>query len=323
MGNNQATPKQLTEDEIRRKMQDRWNSYSSQQPEQNEQQQQQQQQQPLKHNNENNNNNNINISQEPTQYKVLHIQDNNNSSTQQVKEQANVESEVSAQQNQVDATVKEPTQMVNNNERTATTSNEQPPSIQPAEPQKPKVIDLENATIEKVFKITVNESNEKLPFLELYFAQLLSTSESPSFKLSNIDDIILSVINDSPYSKSLLPYFLSSYHRAVEIIDKRFKSTLTPEYQTIKTSITTYLGQLIVSPQNFNVTMTNEAILAELTTYYNDTEEDELNALISNFIDSCEGDSDSLSIIVQYIFEIIKRHNQDKPSALPLPVLRR
>jgi hypothetical protein len=199
-----------------------------------------------------------------------------------------------------------------NNNNKNEQQQQQPSNEQPTELPKPKVIDLENATIEKVFKITVNETNQKLPFLELYYAQLLSASQPLSFKLSNIDEIILSIINDSPYTKDLLPYFLSSYHRAVEIIDKRFKTTLTPEYQTIKSSITTYLGQIIISPQNFNITTTNEAILTSLTAYYNDTDEDELNALIRNFIDSCEGDNDSLSIIIQYIFEIIKRHNQDK-----------
>ena len=314
MGNNQETPKQLTEDEIRRKMQDRWNTYSNQQPEQN------QQQQPKKHNDNSNNNNNSTAPKETTQYKVLQLQVNNsNNNSQQIQEHNtnNTQNNAPIVQHKQDNVIKEPTQtIVNKNEQSTSDNNkneQQPPSNeQPIEPPKPKVIDLENVTIEKVFKITVNENNQKLPFLELYYAQLLSSSQPLSFKLSNIDEVILSLINDSPYSKNLLPYFLSSYHRAVEIIDKRFKSTLTPEYQTIKTSITTYLGQLIVSPQNFNITTTNEAILSELTTYYNDTEEDELNALIRNFIDSCEGDNDSLSIIIQYIFEIIKRHNQDK-----------
>ena len=328
MGNNQETPKQLTEDEIRQKMQDRWNSYSNQHPEQNQQQQPQQQQQSVKHNDENiinsnndNKNKNTTISKETTQYKVLQLQEDNNTNNnvQQIKEHNtnNIHNNAPVVQHKPTQTTinkkdNEPSISSNNNNKNEQQQQPSQSNEQPTEPPKPKVIDLENATIEKVFKITVNESNQKLPFLELYYAQLLSASQPLSFKLSNIDEIILSIINDSPYTKDLLPYFLSSYHRAVEIIDKRFKTTLTPEYQTIKSSITTYLGQIIISPQNFNITTTNEAILTSLTTYYNDTDEDELNALIRNFIDSCEGDNDSLSIIIQYIFEIIKRHNQDK-----------
>ena len=71
-----------------------------------------------------------------------------------------------------------------------------------------KDIDYENTTIEKVFHITLDEENpKKYLYLEFYLAKILSLNQTPSFKLDNLDDIILNIMNEEAIKNNVLDYF--------------------------------------------------------------------------------------------------------------------
>ena len=131
-----------------------------------------------------------------------------------------------------------------------------------------KDIDYENITLEKVFHITLSEENpKKYLFLDFYLAKLLSMEQSPSFKLDNLDDIILTVINDPSIKPNLLNYLLDCFHRAYEIIEIRFKDILGPNFAQIHLAIATYFGQVVSSPESFELNVTKKQISEIIKSY--------------------------------------------------------
>ncbi len=72
-----------------------------------------------------------------------------------------------------------------------------------------KNIDKEHVTIERIFRISLEES-EKFLYLELYHAQLLSQDKEIAFRMKDLDEIMINIINDSDRvnTKSLINYFL-------------------------------------------------------------------------------------------------------------------
>ena len=176
-----------------------------------------------------------------------------------------------------------------------------------------KNIDLENVTIEKVFHITLSEHNpKKYLFLELYLAKLLSIGQNPSFKLENLDDIILTVINEPSIKPNLLNYLLDCFHRAYEIIEIRFKDTLGPNFAEIHLAIATYFGQVVSSPESFDVNVTKKQISEIIKNYYLKTSEEEFLFLFKDITINCGDDIESLSLVLHYLFEIIHMENLDK-----------
>ena len=178
-----------------------------------------------------------------------------------------------------------------------------------------KNIDYENTTIEKVFHISLDEDNpKKYLFLELYLAKLLSTEQTPSFKLENLDDIILTVINEPPIKQNLLNYLLECFHRAYEIIEVRFKDVLGPNFAQIHLAIATYFGQIVSSPESFELKATNKEISNIIKNYYAKTNEEEFLFLFKDITINCGDDLDSLGYVLHYLFEIVHMENIDKQS---------
>ena len=178
-----------------------------------------------------------------------------------------------------------------------------------------KNIDYENTTIEKVFHISLDEDNpKKYLFLELYLAKLLSTEQTPSFKLENLDDIILTVINEPPIKQNLLNYLLECFHRAYEIIEVRFKDVLGPNFAQIHLAIATYFGQIVSSPESFELKATNKEISNIIKNYYAKTNEEEFLFLFKDITINCGDDLDSLGYVLHYLFEIMHMENIDKQS---------
>ena len=176
-----------------------------------------------------------------------------------------------------------------------------------------KDIDFENITIEKVFHITLSEDNpKKYLFLDFYLAKLLSTEQSPSFKLDNLDDIIITVINEPSIKPNLLNYLLKCFHRAYEIIEVRFKDTLGPEFAAIHLSIATYFGQVVSSPESFELNITKKQISEIIKNYYLQSSEEEFLFLFKDITINCGDDLESLSLVLHYLFEIIHMENLDK-----------
>ena len=220
------------------------------------------------------------------------------------------EKEEKVPQNNLDGNTNNEIEQKNNIQET---NNENTPNTQ--ETQKPvkKDIDLENITIEKVFHISLSEDNpKKYLYLELYLAKILSAEQSPSFKLENLDDIILTVINEPSIKKDLLNYLLGCFHRAYEIIEVRFKDTLGPNFAQVHLAIATYFGQIVSSPESFELNVTKKQISDIIKSYYLKTPEEEFLYLFKDITINCGDDLDSLSLVLHYLFEIMHMENVDK-----------
>ncbi len=57
-----------------------------------------------------------------------------------------------------------------------------------------KPIDKEHVTIERIFRISLEES-EKFLYLELYHATIMSQNKEIAFRMSDLDEIMLNIIN--------------------------------------------------------------------------------------------------------------------------------
>ena len=247
--------------------------------------------------------NNTNINKEEKNNPNDNLENNNNNEN---------EKEEPAQTNNIDENTNNQTEKENNiNETNNDNSNnsQETPTSKPVK----KDIDLENVTIEKVFHISLSEDNtKKYLYLELYLAKILSTGQNPSFKLENLDDIILTVINEPSIKKDLLNYLLTCFHRAYEIIEIRFKDTLGPDFAQVHLAIATYFGQIVSSPESFELNVTKKQISEIIKNYYLKTSEEEFLFLFKDITINCGDDLDSLSLVLHYLFEIMHMENVDK-----------
>lgn len=57
-----------------------------------------------------------------------------------------------------------------------------------------KNFDKEHLTIERIFRISLEES-EKFLYLELFHAQLMSQDKEITFRINQLDDIMIQIIN--------------------------------------------------------------------------------------------------------------------------------
>jgi len=57
-----------------------------------------------------------------------------------------------------------------------------------------KKIDKEHITIEKIFRISLQE-HDKFMYLEFYLAQIMSMGKEIAFRIKDLDDILISIIN--------------------------------------------------------------------------------------------------------------------------------
>ena len=248
-------------------------------------------------------NNNTNINKEEKNNPNDNLENNNNNKN---------EKEEPEQTNNIDENSNNQTEKENNiNETNNDNSNnsQETPTPKPVK----KDIDLENVTIEKVFHISLSEDNtKKYLYLELYLAKILSTGQNPSFKLENLDDIILTVINEPSIKKDLLNYLLTCFHRAYEIIEIRFKDTLGPDFAQVHLAIATYFGQIVSSPESFELNVTKKQISEIIKNYYLKTSEEEFLFLFKDITINCGDDLDSLSLVLHYLFEIMHMENVDK-----------
>jgi hypothetical protein len=58
-----------------------------------------------------------------------------------------------------------------------------------------KDFDKEHKTIEKIFRISLEES-DKFLYLEFFHAQLLSTDTDIKFRITQLDDIMLAILEN-------------------------------------------------------------------------------------------------------------------------------
>jgi hypothetical protein len=176
-------------------------------------------------------------------------------------------------------------------------------------PAQPVKIDKEHNLISKVFRICLNDSDSKFLYLELYHAQLMSENKEEMFRINDLDNILMSIIQNEQKKDNIVSYFLETYHRAIEMLERRYKNELEEKYFSIRKMIASYLGLIISSPENFELTLNKTIIIKDLTQYYNDSDEEEINFLLSDIINSSDGDVESVKLVFSYIFNIIHLNN--------------
>ena len=231
---------------------------------------------------------------------------NTDNNTEEQKDNSYLNEEINNNNNEFD---KEKNNEVKENDDNTDESQVKKEEAKPVK----KDIDYENITLEKVFHITLSEENpKKYLFLDFYLAKLLSMEQSPSFKLDNLDDIILTVINDPSIKPNLLNYLLDCFHRAYEIIEIRFKDILGPNFAQIHLAIATYFGQVVSSPESFELNVTKKQISEIIKSYYLKASEEEFLFLFKDITINCGDDIESLSLVLHYLFEIIHMENIDK-----------
>lgn len=181
------------------------------------------------------------------------------------------------------------------------------------EDAKKQIIDKEHITISKIFKISLEES-DKFLYLEFYLAQLLSMGAEPKFRIKNLDDIIISLLS-SEKKDMILEYLLETFHRAIEMIEKRFKHEYTSEYKLIHQMISNYICLLLNAPDNLGIDLTYNKSYEIFSNYLKNADIDEVGFLLYHFYQSTNGDYDYMSKVFGYYFKFIHESNlESKPN---------
>jgi hypothetical protein len=186
-----------------------------------------------------------------------------------------------------------------------------------------KKIDKEHSTIEKVFRVSLVPS-EKFVHLNLYSAGLLSEEKELAFRLSDLDNILLAIISETERKKEMIAYLLETYHRAIEMIERRYRNEFDEKYDQIRKIIASYLALIIQAPENFDIQIDPLQISVSLTKYYNECDEEELGFLLTDIILSTSADFNSMKTCVNYFFNIFHLDNMSsKPNFFNCERLKR
>ena len=104
---------------------------------------------------------------------------------------------------------------------------------------------------------------------------------------------------------------MDCFHRAYEIIEVRFKEVLGKNFEQIHLAIATYFGQIVSSPESFDLKITKKEISQIIKNYYSKTSEEEFLFLFKDITINCGDDIESLSQVLHYLFEIMHMENLD------------
>jgi hypothetical protein len=175
-------------------------------------------------------------------------------------------------------------------------------------PKEIKKIDKEHSTIEKVFRISLTPS-DKFSHLSMYQAQLLSDNKEEAFRLNDLDNIMMSIISETPRRNTLIAYLLETYHRAIEMIERRFRHEFDDKFDQIRKIIASYLALIMYSPENFELQINKMDTMRDLSKYYAETDDEEVEYLISDIISSTSADYTFMKEVLSYFFNIIHMDN--------------
>jgi len=135
------------------------------------------------------------------------------------------------------------------------------------------------------------------------------------FKLDELDEYILEMINNEEINKSIVENFLTFFSRAYTMIEIKHKGELDPKYEVIHKTISSYLGLLISSPENFGISISNEKIIKSFIDYYNEVDNREFFLLINEIFSSLEEDPINLrTVFSTYILGIFHSMNLESQS---------
>jgi hypothetical protein len=175
-------------------------------------------------------------------------------------------------------------------------------------PKEVKKIDKEHSTIEKVFRISLTPS-EKFSHLSLYQAQLLSDNKEEAFRLNDLDEIMMSIISEGGRKNNIIVYFLETYHRAIEMIERRFRHEFDDRFDQIRKITASYLALIVYSPENFDLQINKMETMKELSKYYSETDDEEIGFLLNDIISATSADYSFMKEVLSYFFNIIHMDN--------------
>jgi hypothetical protein len=168
---------------------------------------------------------------------------------------------------------------------------------------------LENNLISKILKISFEEK-ENFFYLSNLKAQFESLDKKLIFKLDELDEYFLELINHPEINNSIIDHFLIFFSRAYTMLEVKHKDELDPKYQIIRKSIASYLGLIISNPENFGLLINEQKLIKNFVDFYNDSEKMEFDFLISDLVNSLSDDFDGLKkVFSYYIFGIFHDMN--------------
>jgi hypothetical protein len=185
------------------------------------------------------------------------------------------------------------------------TENKQQPQ------QQGKVIDFEHVAIEKIFKITLEkEKSDKLMYLENYSKGLTQLGKENKFRVNDLDNLIILLIDLE--KDNIIDFFLTSFHRAYELIEVKFKKELQEKFSETLKLIASYFSMVLTYSENFDISLVYENVEERLAKYINETvdsNEEEVLKLFTMLFMSTEDNEESMKCVFNYIINIINRQN--------------
>lgn len=165
-----------------------------------------------------------------------------------------------------------------------------------------KEIDIEHVTIEKIFRITNEKSkSDKAKYITEY------SDANMKFRVNDLDNLIIILIG---YEKTnIVSFFLTSYHRAYELIENKYKSLLSEKFGDVLRQIAFYFSMILISPENFDLTLNYDLIVKPIEKYIEETPEFEAFSLLDNLYLSCDDNKESLIKCFSYILGMIHDQN--------------
>lgn len=182
------------------------------------------------------------------------------------------------------------------------------PLPDPVSQSKKPEIDLEHVTLEKIFRVCIEKSKaDKAKYLENYSNSLINSGKENKFRVSDLDNLILVLIETEKVN--ILEYFLTSYHRAYELIEVKYKQLLAEKFGETLRMIASYFSLAVTSPESFDLVISSDSIFTALSKYYEETSQDELISFLSNIYCSLEDSNESLIQFFDYIINFINQRN--------------
>lgn len=130
------------------------------------------------------------------------------------------------------------------------------------------------------------------------------------FKLDELDEYMLEIINDPEINKNIIENFLLFFSRAYTMMEVKHKNDLDSKYSVIRKTISSYLGLIISSPENFGAQFNEQTLIKNFIEFYHESEREEFDFLINDLVSSLIDDFDGLKkVFSYYIFGIFHEMN--------------
>jgi hypothetical protein len=181
-----------------------------------------------------------------------------------------------------------------------------------------KQIDKEHVAIEKIFRVCLKE-NDKFTYLEQCHAQLMSKELEIAFRLTDLNNIILAIIDHESFRPNILSYLIETYSRCIEMIERRYKHEFDERYQIIRTTIAYYISHIIA----FGLSLNKTDIKVFLIKYLNETEPEDIELLFSDIIKACKDIPDLLKLTMSIVFNLFHLENIKEQNFYQLDKVRR